>query len=108
MRRVIIESPFAGDIVRNREYLLACMRHSLSVGEAPFASHGLYTQCLDDFIPGDREKGIAAGFSWGEVAEATVVYCDLGLSPGMTQGIDDAVKNHRPLEWRWLGGVWAP
>lgn len=44
MRLVIIESPFAGDVVRNLRYLRACMRDCLRRGEAPYASHALYTQ----------------------------------------------------------------
>lgn len=47
---VIIESPYAGDVDRNLEYLRAAMRDCLKRGEAPFASHALYTQpgVLDD------------------------------------------------------------
>lgn len=47
MRRVVLESPYAGNfIVRwlNRRYARKCVRHSLSLGEAPIASHLLYTQ----------------------------------------------------------------
>lgn len=44
MKRVVIESPFAGDVELNLRYLRACMHHCLKSGEAPYASHALYTQ----------------------------------------------------------------
>lgn len=81
-RLVIVESPYAGDIEENLRYLRAAMRDCLLRGEAPFASHGLYTQpgVLRDEIPEEREHGITAGFAWRRVSCATVVYTDLGIS----------------------------
>jgi len=104
MRRVVVESPFAGDIERNIKYARACLRDCLKRGEAPFASHLLYTQegVLDDNIPGERDLGINAGFIWGHAAELTVVYTDHGISGGMKQGIMQAQKERRPIEYRSL------
>lgn len=110
MKRVIIESPYAGNVELNLRYLRACMHDSLvNHGEAPFASHGLYTQpgVLVDRIPAEREAGIHAGFAWRELADATVVYTDLGISKGMQYGIEHAAKHGKPIEYRTLGGVWA-
>jgi len=106
---VIIESPYAGDVERNLRYLRACMRDSLLRGEAPFASHALYTQLgvLDDDIAAERDLGINAGFEWRRVASKTVVYIDLGISYGMQVGIAHANQNERPLEYRRLGGEWS-
>jgi hypothetical protein len=103
-RLVILESPFAGDIELNVAYARACVAHSLSVGEAPIASHLLYTQpgILRDDVPGERAAGIEAGLAWGFVAEATVVYLDLGESSGMTKGIERAKKEWRRVERRFL------
>ena len=105
MRLVIIESPYAGDVDANLTYLRACMRDCLRRGEAPFASHGLYTQpgVLDDDVPEERERGIRAGFAWREAAEKTVVYQDRGTTPGMVQGIEHARAARRPIEYRELG-----
>lgn len=89
-KRVIIESPLAGDFIRNRRYSLWCLYHSLQLGEAPFASRLLYTQSLDDTKPGEREMGIVAGLAWGEVAELRALYTDLGTSPGMMRGLQAA------------------
>lgn len=105
MRRVVIESPYAGDVERNLAYLRACMRDCLIAhGETPFASHGLYTQpgVLDDDDPEQRRLGIDAGFLWRDAAEATVVYQDLGVTPGMVAGIDHAHGLGQPVEYRWL------
>ena len=106
MRRVIIESPFAGDTKANIAYARLAMRDSLSRGEAPMASHLLYTQdgILRDEIPHEREWGIAAGLAWGALADATVVYTDRGISTGMKYGIADAERTGRPIEYRTLKG----
>jgi hypothetical protein len=104
MKLVIIECPYSGDIAGNMIYARACMRHSLSLGEAPFASHLLYAQphILRDDIADERGLGIAAGLAWARTADAMVVYDDLGISPGMVAGIEDAKKHGRPVEYRKL------
>lgn len=109
MRRVIVESPYAGDVVMHLRYLRACMRDCLLRGEAPFASHGLYTQTgvLDDNIPEERTRGIQAGFAWVTRADATVVYVDLGVSRGMDLGIEYAHDHGVPVEYRGIEG-WDP
>jgi hypothetical protein len=103
-RRVIIESPFAGDVGRNIAYARAAMRDCLLRGEAPIASHLLYTQegVLDDNLPEERLLGIEAGLAWGTAAEATVVYGDFGLSRGMEYGIENAKRAGRVVEIRAL------
>lgn len=104
MRLVIIESPYAGDVKANEAYARKCVADSLSRGEAPIASHLLYTQpgILDDTIPEERAKGIAAGLAWGEQADLTALYMDRGMSKGMQQGVEHAQKNGRPVEIRWI------
>lgn len=102
MRLVIVESPYAGDIARNVEYARACVRESLTRGEAPIASHLLYTQpgILRDNVPEERKQGIDAGLAWRRVAEATVVYTDLGITAGMRYGIVAATEMGIPVEYR--------
>lgn len=104
MRRVILESPFAGEVHKNILYARLCVRDSLSRGEAPIASHLLYTQhgILDDNIPEERQWGIDAGLIWRTVAEASVVYTDLGMSRGMEYGIRAAEVAGNPVEFRTL------
>jgi hypothetical protein len=108
MRLVVIESPYAGDTERNLRYLRAAMADCLARGEAPFASHALYTQpgVLDDTKPAERKQGIAAGFIWGECAEVRVFYVDLGWSRGMYAGLDEAKRLDQRVEYRNLPG-WA-
>lgn len=111
MIRVIVESPFAPSNGRSVEdnltYLRAAMADCLARGEAPFTSHGLYTQpgVLDDKKPEERKKGIQAGFAWRESAEKTVVYADHGVTPGMQAGVEDAHSKGRPVEWRYLSAT---
>lgn len=114
-RRVILESPYGGqaedELERNLEreenvrYAQACLRDSLERGEAPMASHLLYPQAgLDDGIHDHRRMGIEAGLAWGPVADATVVYCDRGITPGMAEGMLRATDENRPIERRSLPG----
>lgn len=111
-RRVLLESPFAGrgsteetrerNASDNLSYAYRAMREALRRGEAPFASHLLYTLVLDDKIPEDRHLGIEAGLAWGVPAEASVVYVDRGITEGMWRGILRAEMEHRPIEFRSL------
>jgi hypothetical protein len=105
MRIVIIESPYAGDVVDHVRYARAALRDCLLRGEAPFASHLLYTQLgvLDDEVPLERERGMLAGFEFRRVADATVVYTDRGISVGMQRGIDHAMETRMQVEYRSLG-----
>lgn len=111
MKRVIVESPFAGDVERNIAYARLCLRDCLLKGEAPIASHLLYTQpnVLDDKVPDERNLGIAAGLMWGCVAEATIVYTDYGMSNGMRLGVQRAESEGRSVEYRKLfNGMLTP
>ena len=109
MVRVFVESPYAGDVELNLRYVKACMHDCLMRGEAPYASHALYTQpgVLDDGDPGERRHGIEAGFAFMQVTDKTVVYVDLGVSEGMRQGIEHAAAMGHPVEHRTLGGEWS-
>ena len=104
MRLVIVESPYAGDLEKNLKYARECMHECIRRGEAPFASHLLYTQegILDDNVPAQRKLGIEAGLAWGEKADATIVYIDYGISLGMKLGIEEAERIGRKVEYRTL------
>lgn len=107
MKLVILESPFAGDVEKNVAYARACVRDSLLRGEAPIASHLLYTQpgVLNDDIPAERQHGIDAGLAWRAVADGSVVYTDLGISRGMEYGIAAAKAAGKTVEFREIGWV---
>lgn len=104
MKRVIIESPYAGDVRRNTSYARKCVRHSLMQGEAPLASHLLYTQpqILNENVPEEREQGIVAGLEWYAGAELCAVYADYGISTGMQTAMNYAVKCGVKIEVRYI------
>jgi len=100
--RVVLESPYAGNVEANLDYARRALTDSLRRGEAPIASHLLHTQVLADAKPDERRLGIAAGHAWIAVAEAVVVYEDLGISAGMQAAIDEAERLRVPVERRIL------
>lgn len=108
MTRVVVESPFAGATPEKRAgniaYARQALRDCLVRGEAPFASHLLYTQpsVLDDDVPAERDHGIKAGFAFRAACDKTVVYKDRGISRGMEWGIKHAEDLGHPIEYRTL------
>lgn len=114
--KVIIESPYSGNIPLNVEYALECLHDSYyNKCEAPFASHLLYTRLPDSEIkqksfsghvkdhPNSRhgrEHGILCGNVWMKEADKIVVYTDLGISEGMKFSIEKAKKLNKPIEYR--------
>ena len=104
MKRVILESPYAGDIERNIKYARECLKDSLKRGEAPIASHLLYTQegVLNDDIEAERMLGINAGLAWKEVAELHVFYIDFGMSKGMKYAFEYAKSQNIETEYRMI------
>jgi hypothetical protein len=111
MKRVIVESPYAGNIELNEIYGEFAMHDCLvNHDESPYASHLLYTRkhVLRDTIPSERKLGIKAGFYWRDVAQKTVFYTDLGMTDGMILGIEDCELKQNPYEIRKLPeGIWG-
>jgi hypothetical protein len=112
MRRVILESPFQGGLLQrwlNMRFARACLRDCLMRGEAPLASHLLYTQrgVLDDDVPDERQLGIDAGHAWIGSASAMVIYIPRSgaITPGMNLGIKRAKEHGIAIEYRRLGDV---
>lgn len=104
MKRVIVESPYAGDVEKNTEYLHACCKDCLKRGESPYASHGFFVYFLDDLNTEERQLGIEAGLAWGNAAESVAVYVDRGISKGMAYAIKNHLNNNRKIELRLLEG----
>lgn len=96
---VVVESPYRGKVPENTRYLQACLRCCLEYGAAPFASHQMYTQCMDDDDPAERAAGIAAGHAWRVMADETWVFTDLGISQGMEDGIRYAEELGQPVRY---------
>lgn len=113
MTLVIVESPYKGSgwwplsAVRrwlNVRYARRCVRDSLMRGEAPIASHLLYTQpgILRDWIDAERAHGIQAGLAWSDKAALVAVYTDRGITSGMEKGIAHHRKLGKMIEVRSL------
>ena len=104
MKLVIIESPYAGDIEANVAYARRAMRDSLDRGEAPYASHLLYTQpgVLRDAVQEERNRGMACGYNWMAKADLVAFYIDRGWSPGMKKAEEYAVHLDIPVQVREL------
>ena len=101
---VILESPYAGDVLANLTYARACLRALLLRGDAPYASHLLYTQegVLEDGKPEERTIGMHAGFVYYAVAAECAVCLDRGVSGGMRQGIQRAMRLGIPIRYYHL------
>lgn len=100
---VIIESPYAGnieEILKNETYARIAVLDCLNQNNIPFASHILYTQkgILEDTNSAQRRLGIEAGLLFGELCSKTVLYSDLGMTPGMIEGIEKAKVTGRNIE----------
>jgi len=105
MKRVIVESPYRGNIELNEAYGELAMHDCLvNRNESPYASHLLYTRkfVLNDKIMQERELGINAGFCWRSVSDKSVFYVDLGITDGMEKGITDCKKKKSKYEIRKL------
>jgi hypothetical protein len=108
MRRVLLESPYGSDdptmVDANVAYARKCLRDSIKRGEAPIASHLLFTQpgVLRDDVPDERRLGIDAGLAWMTYADAMVLYIDRGVSPGMREAMKLAQRTGLEVELRSL------
>ena len=58
-------------------------------GEAPSASHKLYTDVLNDDDSEQRRLGIELGYAWINVADLVAFYIDFGISHRMHAGLKD-------------------
>ena len=103
MTRTIIESPYRGDVERNKAYLDRCLLDSLQRGESAIASHKIWPGILDDNNPEQRELGIEAGLAWVPVADLVAVYTDHGISSGMENAMSRARFHKIPIELREIG-----
>ena len=108
IKKVVIESPFSGNVTENIEYTLKCIHDSHRIRkEAPIASHLLYTRYpekghIDDDDEERRNHGIHCGFEWNKHADLVAIYTDNGITRGMKYGIEFAIKYNIPLEYRTL------
>lgn len=107
---------------KHLRYLKALARHAFELGFAPFASHALYTQWLDDHDPAERKLGMEAGFAIADALDynalrrghseaggtlVVLVGMDLGLSSGMECGVKLHRQRGRDVREVYLGMDWG-
>lgn len=97
-KRVIMESPFAGDVKNNVRYAKISMLDLSLLEYAPSASHLMYTQMLDDTIEADRNQGIDKGLDIAHNID-TIVRVDRGYSNGIKYGVIRAEKEGRNISF---------
>jgi len=105
LQPVVVESPFAGNIVVHRIYAKLCLRDCIvNRGEAPYASHLLYpsTLVLNDNDQQERKLGLIASSVWRRLSSKVVFYVDLGISPGMKEAVADCEKYEYNFVFRTL------
>ena len=98
--RVHLETPWQDG--KHYYYALAAFEDSIARGEAPFASHLLYTQVLNDADPEERAQGMKLGDAWRDVSDLVVFYVDHGWTDGMIEGLDKATFSGKPIQIRRL------
>ena len=103
MIRTIIESPYRGEVARNKAYLDRCLLDSLKRGESAIASHKIWPGILNDNNPEERQLGIDAGRAWIPVATLMTVYVDWGISNEMENAMSRARLHKIPIELREIG-----
>lgn len=113
MKLSVIVSPYTGPdeaaVVRHIRYARGCVRDALMRGEAPYASHLLYTQpgVLDDRVLEERELGMRAGLArLLRACDVVAVYTDCGISSGMKHDIGIAIAMGHDIEYRQIAATW--
>ena len=100
MKRVLIISPYRGNVDKNLAYARHCLLDSIKRGEAPFASHLLYTQVLNDQNSEERATGLECEDAWLIKADLIAAYIDHNWSEGMQRTIRNARLLFKPWEER--------
>jgi len=103
MKLVSIQSPYKGNTEQNIAYARRALHNSILRGEAPFASHLLYTQVLRDDDPDERERALKCDHAFLVKCGLVAVYCDLGITEGMELAISKASELNILIEIRYIG-----
>lgn len=82
--KIVIESPFAGDVATNARFATWCMRAAFAVDRVHgFATHLVCPLILDDNLPDERQAGIEWAWAWAPGVPHWF-FVDLGCSRGMS------------------------
>jgi hypothetical protein len=118
MNIVLVESPYAAGTTNKREaretalhYAAWCMADSCARGEAPIASHLLYTLVYPEDRAG-REQGLARRDELACRVDVVALYTDIGETEGMQRPSFGARHETRTLDddmlESFLSGEWPP
>lgn len=94
------------ELMRNVTYARAVMLYAIERGWAPYASHLLTTQILDDRIQEERDEGIAGGIAIGALFPQRLFGMDLGESTGMRYARQAAEAEGQTIHEVVLGFGW--
>lgn len=89
---VYICSPYRGEVERNLQYARELTRVALENGYVPITPHLYLTQAVNDEVPEEREKGMAAGKELLKHCKYILIGGRHGLSEGMLEEIGIAQK----------------
>lgn len=100
--RVFVASPWRAEVAAgraaNRARALAACREAVCAGHAPFASHLLFPQFLDDADPAERAAGMRAGLAFVAACEEVWVYGP--VTEGMAAEIAEARRLGIPVVFK--------
>lgn len=88
MRTVYICSPYSGDTKRNKKYARELTALAIANGCAPITPHLYITECLDDGVQEQRNKGLSVAIRLLEKCDAIYVGTKYGVSSGMQLEIE--------------------
>lgn len=107
-RLVVLELPHESktkeELEEHIEYAEACIDDCFERRESPFNYHLFYPPeiILRNNESKERKLGIEADLAWIKLADAMVVYTDLGVTEGMKRSIKKAEESDKTIEYRQL------
>lgn len=105
---ILLESPYLHEHPIDGEeysiYLSRCLRDSLKRGEAPIATHAMYTRPgVLNLSIGEATLATLASDDLAELIPITVAYTDYGITEKMDLGLDRAGRWKHTIEYREIG-----
>lgn len=89
---VYICSPYRGEVERNLQYARELTRIALDNDFVPITPHLYLTQAVNDEVPEERKKGMAAGKELLKHCKYILIGSKYGLSAGMLEEIEIAIQ----------------
>lgn len=108
LRRVLLETPYDGDLERNIAYCERAIRHSMSLNESPISLLWFLGRFPIHAGVEARSIAIRSLHAWIRICDCMVMYRDYGLSDSMNSGITQALRAKTAIEYRFIGTNEAP